>query len=221
MTNKAKPRIGIISSLSHYNLNQKKDANGDLCHDDFDEIADVVRSTVDDFQWVILGTVPRQVKDLAEKKKILCYPCVPILSYPSAIEHLELQATVAPLIDNEFNRCKSTIKYLESCASGVPLFASNVIPYKGVVPEQFLFSTQDELKEKLMKMKFGSSGVYGKMIEGNWAWLNSKRKDGDVELNDSWMESNLGIWMKTYKLPLRLPKTKEDITENEKEEQLS
>lgn len=72
-----------------------------------------------------------------------------------------------------------------------------------------------------MKMKFGSSGAYGKMIEGNWAWLNSKRKDGDVELNDSWMESNLGIWMKTYKLPLRLPKTKEDITENEKEEQLS
>lgn len=200
---KSKPRIGIISSLSHYNIMNAKDENGNIYGDDFDLVADAIRETVDDFNWIILGTAPRQVRDLAEKKKITCYPCVPILGYPAMIEHLQLQAIVAPLIDNEFNRCKSNIKYLECCASGIPLYASNVIPYKGVVPDQFLFSTQDELKDKLKKMKFGSAGAYGKAIEGNWNWLNSKSKFGDIELNDFWMESNLGVWMRLFCLPLK------------------
>lgn len=128
-------------------------------------------------------------------------PTVPILSYPSQLKHLQLQAVVAPLIDNEFNRCKSTIKYLECCACGMPLFASNVVPYKGVVPDQFLFSTPDELSEKLKKMKFGSNGAYQKAIEANWKWLNSPRHDGNYDLRDSWMESNLGVWLQHFCLP--------------------
>lgn len=198
---KAKPRIGVISSLSHYNIRDKKDANGNPIRDDFDEIADTVRSTVDDFQWIIFGYAPPQVKDLIDQKKVMWLNTVPILSYPSTLQRLQLQAVVAPLQDNEFNRCKSTIKYLECCASGMPLFASNVIPYKGVVPEQFLFSTPDELKDKLLKMKFGSNGVYQKMIEQNWKWLNSPREDGNYKLNDSWLESNLGVWLQQFCLP--------------------
>lgn len=31
-----------------------------------------------------------------------------------------------------------------------------------------MFSTQEELKDKLMKMKFSSMGAYKKMVEKNW-----------------------------------------------------
>ena len=56
---RAKPRIGVIGSLSHYNYKQLKDENGNIYKDDFDQIADVIRETVDDYQWVIFGLVPR------------------------------------------------------------------------------------------------------------------------------------------------------------------
>lgn len=120
---KSRPRIGIIGSLSHFNYHRNKDANGELVKDDLDQIADVIRETVDDFRWVIMGTVPYQLEDLAKKNKIECYPCCPILAYPSAINSLQLQAVVAPLSPCEFNYCKSPIKHMESSALGIPLFA--------------------------------------------------------------------------------------------------
>jgi len=106
----------------------------------------------------------------------------PIITYPSMLEHLQLQAVVAPLQKNEFNNCKSPIKYLECSAVGIPLFASDTLPYAGIVPSEFLFNTPDELKEKLRKLKFSSSGAYMKIIEGNWKWLNEPRKEGDFML---------------------------------------
>lgn len=44
---------------------------------------------------------------------------------------------------------------MECAAIGVPLFASNYEPYKRVMPSSQLFTTGDELKERLMKLKFG------------------------------------------------------------------
>ena len=63
---KSRPRIGIVSSLSHYNTHGAKDANGELVKDDFDLIADVICDTVDEFQWVIIGHVPERMKPLVE-----------------------------------------------------------------------------------------------------------------------------------------------------------
>ena len=37
---------------------------------------------------------------------------------------------IAPLLDTEFNRCKSSIKVLEYAAAGLPTIASDVIPYR-------------------------------------------------------------------------------------------
>lgn len=87
---KSRPRVGLISSLSHYNIMNQLDENGNVVKDDFDVIADVVRQTADDFQWIVVGYAPPQIKDLVESKKVLCCECLPILSYPSAIEQLQL-----------------------------------------------------------------------------------------------------------------------------------
>lgn len=40
------------------------------------------------------------------------------------------RVAVAPLVDTPFNRCKSNLKLLEAGAKGLPLFASNIHPYK-------------------------------------------------------------------------------------------
>ena len=195
---KSKPRIGIVSSLSHYNTHGATDKDGIVVKDDFDEISDVILDTLDDFQWVVIGYLPENMRQLAVEGKIQCFQMTPITNYPSMLEHLQLQAVVAPIQDNEFNRCKSPIKFLECAASGIPLYASRMLPYEGVVPDDFLFSTKDELKEKLKKLKFSSSGVYQKIIEANWKWLNSPTHYGDFDIKNWWMEDNIGVWVSLF-----------------------
>lgn len=223
---KKKPRIGIVSSLSHYNIQGvRKDKDGNACRkqetkgqdnkiitkwinqkgveipesetikidDDMDLIVDCIRETVNDFQWVLFGYAPPQLKDLIDSKKIESHGGVAIMNYPSMLENLNFQAIVAPIQDIEFNRCKSFIKYMECASIGVPLYASNCLPYNRIMPEKQLFNDSADLKDKLLKLKFSSSGVYQKIIENQWKWLNSPCHEGDFNLNNFWMEDNMGI----------------------------
>lgn len=158
-----------------------------------------------DFQWVFFGYAPPKLKDLIDGKKIEYHPGVPILNYPSMMENLALQAVVAPIKDMEFNRCKSHIKFLECCASGIPLYASNSLPYTNVMKREFLFDNGDELKDKLLKLKFASAGVYRSIIDENWKWFNSPKRDGDFNIKNGWLEDNLNLWVDMFKLKPRAP----------------
>jgi len=96
---------------------------------------------------------------------------------------------------------------MECAAIGVPLFASNYEPYKRVMPEEQLFSSGDELKQKLLKLKFGtgsygnSAGAYKKLIERQWKWLNSPCKEGDFMLKNFWLEDNLAeVWIPLFRM---------------------
>jgi len=144
---------------------------------------------------VFFGYCPPKLKDLVEKKKIEVHGGVAILNYPSMLENLQLQAIVAPIKDMEFNRCKSHIKYMECAALGVPLFASDYLPYNRVMPKEQLFKTGDELKELLLKLKFMSNGKYKEMIEKQWKWFNSPCIEGDFSLNNYWLEDNMNMWI--------------------------
>lgn len=186
---RSRPRIGVISSLSHYNMRNAVDGDGKPVQDDLDVILDLIRSTTQDFQWVILGgNVSPKIADLVSSGKVQSISTCPFLEYPSYIHNLQLQAVVAPLQDNEFNHCKSFIKYEECSALGIPLYASKMLPYVEVMPEDQLFSDSNELKSQLMKLKFGSAGAYGKRIAAQMNWLNSPTNSGDVVLNNWWLE---------------------------------
>ena len=227
---KAKPRIGIVSSLSHYNIdNVMEDKNGMAARkkkkpdgtevwvtedrrevdeselhkivDDFDGIAQCVRDTVKDFQWVFFGYCPPQIKDLADKKLVEVYGGIPLLNYASMLDNLQLQAIVAPINKTKFNFCKSHIKTMEASAIGVPLFATNCLPYNRVMPKEQLFDTSDELKEKLIKLKWASAHVYRDIIERQWAWLNAPCIEGDFQLRNYWLEDNIqNVWLPIFKM---------------------
>lgn len=233
--NKNKPRIGIVSSLSHYNVSGTrispdgkacnvhkekdgtevwKDQDGNVVDfqitqpitDDLDEILDTIIQTMDDVQWVFFGYTPPKLEKYIKAKKIECHGGVPILNYPSRFQSLNLQMVVAPIKDMEFNLCKSHIKFLECCALGIPLLASRLVPYDGTVPDKFLFSSGDELKSKILEMKFVSAGVYRNIIETNWKWLNSSKPDGDYVIRNGWLEDNMDIWMQIFKMRQKGPK---------------
>ena len=112
---KNKPRIGIVSSLSHYNVDKvrstadgkavrlKKDENDKpvepnvwidqdgkevkfedttYVNDDVDTILDVIKSTIDDVQWVFFGFCPPTLDEYVKKRKIEVHQGVSILNYP-------------------------------------------------------------------------------------------------------------------------------------------
>lgn len=108
---------------------------------------------------------------------------------------------MSPIKKMEFNYCKSHIKTMECAALGVPLFATNCLPYSRVMPREQLFDTQEELKEKLMKLKFTSSHIYKDTIEKQWKWLNSPCYEGDFYLVNYWLEDNLpNVWLPLFKM---------------------
>lgn len=52
------------------------------------------------------------------------------LSYPLRCAILNADISLVPLVDNEFNRCKSPLKWIEQAALGIPSVMSGVTPYK-------------------------------------------------------------------------------------------
>lgn len=116
------------------------------------------------------------------------------------LKRLKLQAIVAPLVKCEFNFCKSPIKYLESCAIGVPLLAARCKPYEGVMDDKWLFDDAEELERKLRALKFASAGAYKEMILQNYKWLNSPHEDGEFNVVNCWLDDNMRIWHDLFRL---------------------
>lgn len=53
-----------------------------------------------------------------------------IAKYPEMKAKLNWDIELAPLVDTEFNRCKSNLRWLEASALRIPVVASKVEPYK-------------------------------------------------------------------------------------------
>ena len=90
---------------------------------------------------------------------------------------------------------------MECAALGIPLFATNCLPYNRVMEKRFLFDTADELKQKLTALKFESPNHYRSIIESQWKWLNSPCDEGDFHLNNYWLEDNMAnVWIPLSKM---------------------
>jgi hypothetical protein len=59
--------------------------------------------------------------------KVEYFPTVPIAYYPEALASMAIDIGICPLVDNEFNRCKSAIKAYEYGLLGIPVVASPTV----------------------------------------------------------------------------------------------
>lgn len=113
-----KPRAGWAGGISH---------QGDL-----ELIAQVVRDTADQVDWIFFGMCPEVIRPYVKE----FYAGVPTLDYPNRLMELarSWDLAVAPLEINPFNESKSNLRLLEYGWCGLPVVCSDITPYQGALP---------------------------------------------------------------------------------------
>jgi len=142
--NKKRPRIGYIGSPTHFNI-----AGTPGVKDDFGDILEVIRKTVKQFKWVLMGGCPAELADLVRSGDIEYVGWTKIWDYPYAYNALKVNMVIAPLQNNRFNLAKANIKHIEAGALGIPCVCQNLEPYKDA---PLKFNTGDEMIDVIKKI---------------------------------------------------------------------
>ena len=178
---KKKPRIVYWGSGAHFDIENKIKQK-----DDFHHVNDVIRKTVDKFQWVFLGGYPLSVTDLIKAKKIEYHPWSSLVEYPSTTEALNPTIFYAPLEDSIFNRAKSDLKFIEGCAFGIPTICQDICTYETAFHK---FKTGDDLISKIEHL-----------TSDNKKYMKEVKKARDY-MKHRWMEDNIDMYTELYSFP--------------------
>ena len=131
--------------------------------------------------FVIMGALPyffEPIKDL-----ITFIPWADCNTFPRTVMSVHADFAIAPLAENEFNRCKSDLRFLESCAIGAVFIGSdwpnspyNVIHSDTKIPKDI---TLEQLNDKFNALC--KKDNYNKVLDWQYNYLNSTGR---------WLESN-------------------------------
>ena len=146
--NRKKPRILYSGSGAHFDVENRVKFK-----DDFYHVNDVIRKTVDKYQWVFLGAHPLPIRDLIQSGKVEFHPWRKLYHYGQGLYDLNVNMIVAPLQDNTFNRAKSDLKYIEACALGLPIACQALCTYenapiKFVTGDDMIAQIETTLKDR-------------------------------------------------------------------------
>ena len=164
-----KPRVGWAGGITH---------DGDL-----EVIADVVKGTANEVDWIFMGMCPEALRPYVKEY----HSPVVLDKYPEKLASLNLDLAVAPLEDVPFNHGKSHLRLLEYGILGFPVICTDITPYKGDYPVTRVASRYKDWVEA---------------IRSHVADMDALAKMGDelrryIEAN--WMlEDHLDVWLRAW-----------------------
>lgn len=151
-------RILWAGSQNHFSINGH---GGDFSKD----LLDYIKKSKDT-TFVFVGAIPNEIRSL---KNIEFHMWKNFYDYPSFVKDLNCTIGIAPLEQNEFNRCKSNIKALEFNALGIPGAYSNIEPYHNMsYCDDDIISSIEELKKPSNREKAFYNDY--KKLETNMFW---------------------------------------------------
>lgn len=192
-------RIGVISSLSHYEM-----GNGDKEKDDIQILVDAAKHLKDykitNLTFVLPSNGDTKITErLSPYVKVETAPMTAIRDYPMGLMKMDLDFVVVPLQDSDFNNCKSNIKLLECAAIGVPVFVSESKAYDGFIDKEFVFLDGKTLCDKLIWAKNWSEKRYSSVITSNYMKFFDNQCDYfGTPLNGYWLENNFSLTGDTF-----------------------
>ena len=141
LANRRKPRIAYIGSGTHIDVMNKTNQK-----DDFGHVVDDIISSRKDIQWVFVGCFPLACKPFIDRGEMEFVQWFPLLELWKAYTTTNINAVIAPLQNNVFNKAKSNIKYLEAATCGIPGVFQDMVTYKDA---PLRFSTGAELIDQI------------------------------------------------------------------------
>jgi hypothetical protein len=178
-----KPRILYAGSGAHFDVENRVGQNDDFAH-----VLQAIADTKDKYQWVFFGAFPMMFRPLVEKGIFEYHPWQDLYHYPGKINDLRINMMIAPLQNNNFNKSKSDLKYIEACCYGLPIACQNLCTYEDA---PFKFDTGDEMI-KVINEVLGKKSKY--MTHCERARSASEKR---------WLENedNINKYVELYKYP--------------------
>jgi hypothetical protein len=169
-----KPRVLWWGSASH------TFTGGDLTF-----LVDMVRKTKNEYQWVFVGCIPKELEDLKASKEIEVHPWVPVYALANYLYYnVRADVCLAPIKENTFNKCKSDLKLVEGSALGLPVITSAFedSPYN----DHSLLNVENDpdVWKSMIDYVVGDAGEYMNVIKDQYANIRNKR----------WLEYNINEW---------------------------
>jgi len=159
---------------------------------DLDMIAPVLEDLLDcygeNIRMRFWGLAPPMELRERDNVEVLIPGTISYNEFASYFRSQRADIFIAPLMDTTFNRCKSSLKFLEYSALGVPGVYSHIAPYADVVHDGhngFLASSLDDWKRCLTEL-IENPGVRKEMGQRAYQTVNENwRLDGHENM---WLE---------------------------------
>lgn len=145
----------------------------------------------DKIDFVCMGALPFFWECIKDKIKFI--PWVNSQTFPRLFQEQMADFSIASIVDNEFNKCKSALRYTEACVSGA-VFIGTVFhdnddsPYREIHPDCKYFDnwTVDQIDE--MFWKLCKKEKYNEVLDKQYEQCNHA---------DFWLESSkhMNEWM--------------------------
>lgn len=116
---------------------------------------------------------------------------VPMEKYYQALADLGADIGICPLLDNPFNRNKSPLKFLEYAMTGTMTLASNRIPYKGELKDEWL--VDDDKWEETLEKYILDKDLRERTLKEQQEWVLANRN----------IKTKVGLWEEAYKSILK------------------
>ena len=190
-SNRRKPRILYTGSGAHYDVDNKVGGK-----DDFEQLLKFVIDTRHKYQWVFMGSFPPPLVQYIQNREIEFHPWQDLMQYPRAIAALNVQLMIAPLQNNNFNKSKSDIKFIEAATLGIPCLCQNMETYWSA-PAELKFDNTAEFANKVdMILNYKNRQHYFKSVD----ILRSVGEKRILELPE-----NIGCHMEALNTPYGSP----------------
>ncbi len=147
---------------------------------DLEWLIPVIEQTQGFCDWVFFGDKPSQLN----QHLLEFHQPVHILEYPKKLQQLNLNLGIAPLVDNPFNRAKSSLKLIEYGVLGLPVIASNLPCYQNS-PAVLLENDSNAWINQIKTFDTNKSAL----IENGRAMLNWMHQG-------YWLEEHQNQWLK-------------------------
>lgn len=138
--------------------------------------------------FIVMGTLPWFWESIRDRITII--PWVDCNSFPRQVMETKADFSIAPLVENTFNKCKSSLRFTEACAAGMVFLGTTFedSPYNEVHKDEQvpLGSTIEEIDAKFWPLT--KKDKYNELLDWQYKYINS---------SGCWLESDkhINAWL--------------------------